>query len=111
MSAIAERDMRAEPRLAIPGRDPVRREQRDETLIKLANGGDAPGRDEFGPGIAADDAAEGADGGGGPAGVEGGCDALPQKGMRNRRPVDRAAGELIIFRLPPPEQIARNRPP
>src|SRR3546814_8434995 len=65
MSAIAERDMRAEPRLAIPGRDPVRREQSDETLIKLANGGDAPGRDEFGPGIAAADAAEGDDGGGG----------------------------------------------
>src|SRR3546814_9024744 len=47
MPTIAERDMRAKPRLAIPGRDTVRREQRDEILIKLANGGDAPGRDEL----------------------------------------------------------------
>src|SRR3546814_2397339 len=52
MPTIAERDMRAKPRLAIPGRDTVRREQRDEILIKLANGGDAPGRDELRPGIA-----------------------------------------------------------
>src|SRR3546814_18147200 len=69
------------------------REQRDETLIKLANGGDAPGRDEFGPGIAADDAAEGDDGGGGQAGFEGVRDALTQEGMRNQRLVDRAEGE------------------
>src|SRR3546814_17477962 len=108
MSAIAGREMRAEPRLAIPGRDPVRREQRDEILIKLANGGDAPGRDELRPGIAADDAAEGDGGGGGPAGFEGLCDALPQEGMRSRRLVDRAEGEMVMLWLQPREQIARN---
>src|SRR3546814_7525178 len=59
--------------------------------------------------MAADDAAEGDDGGGGQAGFEGVCDALPQKGMRNRRLVDRAEGEMIILRLQPREQIARNR--
>src|SRR3546814_4276450 len=63
---------------------------------------------EFGPGIAADDAAEGDDGGGGQAGFEGVRDALPQEGMRNHRLVDRAEGEMIILRLQPREQIARN---
>src|SRR3546814_18717594 len=63
---------------------------------------------EFGPGIAADDAAEGDDGGGGQAGFEGVRDALPQEGMRNHRLVDRAEGEMLILRLQPRDQIARN---
>src|SRR3546814_16493498 len=74
----------------------------------LAHVGDAPGRDGLRPGIAADDAAEGDGGGGGQAGFEGLCDALPQEGMRSRRLVDRAEGEMVILRLQPREQIARN---
>ena len=41
MPAKAQRDVRAQARLTIPGLDPLGREQRDDRLVKLADAGDA----------------------------------------------------------------------